>query len=530
MVSLSSLRALLAREERATGLPLRWLVPLALLIHAVVAVVAVNPWHPDEHFQILEFAWARAGLAPLEALPWEWAARIRPTLQPTVALVLLEGLRAVGVTSPFPWMLLLRLGTLATAFFVLTWTCVRVGPTLGRSGRRALWLTAFLAWYAPLFLFRFSSENAAGLALVGAILVLEARTVARWRHDAAAGVLLGLAFVFRFQTAFASAALLAWLVMATAPRGFRRAMVVTAGAATVVAATTVLDAWFYREWGFTPWRYFQVNILEGVAGTFGTSPWYAYLLWTPLWMAPPLGLFLAGLVVAGVAARPRSPWSWALVAFLAGHSLVGHKELRFLFPVMGMVPVLVAYGVDRVWAAVARTGWMRPVVWSMAAQNVILLTLLTSPAIHRGREFDAHYLRWLWQHAEARSGEPVYVLQDEGSPYLIHGLEANAYRHPGVRGVAHVDGSGLPPAVPRNTPPERLLVLERGSHAPDMAGGRVLAPVYVAEAGYRRMARWLGAEHSGWLRWIEGVDGWTGSERARRVFPLEILAPREDGP
>ena len=74
----------------------------------------------------------------------------------------LEVLRAVGITSPFVWTLLLRLGTLALSLSVLTYVCAQVAPRIGRSGRRALWLTALFLWFLPLFLSRFTSENLAG--------------------------------------------------------------------------------------------------------------------------------------------------------------------------------------------------------------------------------------------------------------------------------------------------------------------------------------------------------------------------------
>lgn len=253
MVTLTRLRRFIHEEARVTGLPLGTLVAIAVTIHLVVAILAVNPWHPDEHFQILEFAWARSGLSPLQALPWEFAAHIRPALQPTLAMGLLGALRAMGVSSPYPWMLLLRLGTLAVAFGVLVWVFAHVSSQLSRRGRQVLWLSGLLLWFAPLFLFRFTSENLGGLALVATLPLLD-RDDEAGRHDWVAGGLLGLSFVLRFQMAFAIAALLLW-VLVSRPRGLRSAIRMASAAAAVVAAGTLVDAWFYGEWVFTPWLY-----------------------------------------------------------------------------------------------------------------------------------------------------------------------------------------------------------------------------------------------------------------------------------
>jgi len=165
----------LAELGRAAGLPLRGLLLAAIALHVGVTLRAANPWHGDEHFQILEFAWARAGLSPLADLPWEFPARIRPTLQPALAIGVLRVLRALGVTSPYPWVLALRLITLALALGVLVRVCAYAAEGLGRPARRTLWLGALFAWFAPLLTSRFTSENWSGLALAAALPLVERR-------------------------------------------------------------------------------------------------------------------------------------------------------------------------------------------------------------------------------------------------------------------------------------------------------------------------------------------------------------------
>jgi hypothetical protein len=526
------LRRFLAEQGAAAGLPLGALGLAALVLHVGVTLRAVNPWHPDEHFQILEFAWARAGLAPLADLPWEFAARIRPTLQPTLALGVLAALRALGVTSPWVWVLTLRLASVALALAVLAWSCARVAPTLGRSGRRALWLSALFLWFLPLFTGRFTSENWSGIALAAALALLEpgARAAvdeegrAARRRDWTIGALLGLSFVLRFQIAFAVVALVAWLAL-RGRDGVARATRVVAGSLPVVALGVACDAWFYGAWVFTPWEYLRTNLIEGVASTFGTEPWWWYAAQAPLWMAPPLGLAIAALCAIGAAARPRSPWVWAGAAFVLGHSLIAHKELRFLFPLLYALPVVVALGVDAVARRLARDraearaarGW-RAAGWTLVAQSAILAALLLTPAIHRGKEFDAHFYRFLWRAAEA-SGDTLVVLQRGEGPYRVWDLEGHVYRHPRVRPVAYAATAPLAGALPAPPDPAHVLVVTRDGRPPSDAPGWQL--VYADESGYRTMARALGLEDAAPVRWLERVDRWSDSQWKRRVYRPE---------
>ena len=74
------------RERR-----LRVLVLLHLLVVLVTAWRSETFFHPDEHFQVVEFASHLLGWTPADALPWEFAAQMRPWLQPLAYAGLMRG-------------------------------------------------------------------------------------------------------------------------------------------------------------------------------------------------------------------------------------------------------------------------------------------------------------------------------------------------------------------------------------------------------------------------------------------------------
>ena len=520
MVTISRMRRFLSEETRSTGLPVTTLLLGAVALHVTVTLLAVNPWHPDEHFQILEFAWARAGHAPVAGLPWEFAAKIRPTLHLTLALGLLKALEAVGLTSLYVWTLALRLGTLALAFVVLLHVVRHVSPKMTRAGRQVLWLASLFLWFAPLFTSRFTSENLGGLALTAALPLIED---GRGRgRDAGIALLLGLSFIARFQMAFAVVALLSWISWYRG--GWARAARIGLGASAVVGAGVLVDRWFYRAWVFTPWEYFRANLIDGVAAGFGASPWYAYLQWAPLWMGPPLGLAIVALLLFAVASHRDSPWSWTLVAFVVGHSLIAHKELRFFFPLLYLLPVLIAFGWEGLERKTQTAQWRRPLAWILVTQNAVMAALLVTPSIHRGKDFDWHYYRFLWDTAEARPGEDLVVLQSQGSLYLTDDLEVSIYRHPRVRSIEYLPGDSMEDSMPGDAPREALLVMAGSAEVPAIGGVDGYELAYEAEPGYRVMARWVGAEDSGFIKRLESVDRWTNSQRIRRVY--HVRGPR----
>src|ERR1700757_84805 len=72
-----------------------------LLINIVAAWFSVGYHHPDEHFQILEVCNYKLENSPVTDLPWEFAAKIRPGLQPFIAYCFITVFNAVGINSPF---------------------------------------------------------------------------------------------------------------------------------------------------------------------------------------------------------------------------------------------------------------------------------------------------------------------------------------------------------------------------------------------------------------------------------------------
>ena len=513
-------RAFLALETEATGLPVRWILVAGLIAYSVVGLVAVNPIHLDEHFQVLEFAHARSGAAPIADLPWEHSARIRSTVQPVLAMAGLSVMQALGVDDPFIWALVLRWMSGLIAVGAGLFVIAHVGPRLGREARGLLWVTTLLLWFAPWVQGRFSAENWASMALAaGVVFWLRATESNRLRDAVAAGGYLAVSFLFRYQMAFALLAVCAWSLMRRDSGGRRVLVRAMPAGALVVSAGLVLDAWFYGSWAITPWLYFRANLIEGVAATFGTSPWYAYGVWPVLGMVPPLGLAVAGGVVAGVLARPRSLWSWILVAFVVGHSAVGHKELRFLLPMVPVVPVLLAHALDR-WPTVLRTGWGRGGLLLLAVQNLLLLGLTLTPLPHRGQEMDTHFFQFVWDRAEER---PVTLVYPRADPLQVWDLPLNLYRHPDVNSVAWT-GEGVPDPLEAGWSGDVLLVLTDPEEAvpAGLSAGDLL---YAAEPGYGPLLRTVGLVDSGWARRLDGLTGWLTPRVARRVFRIDRDVP-----
>jgi hypothetical protein len=120
-----------------------------------------------------------------------------------------------------------------------------------------------------------------------------------------------------------------------------------------VAFGVVLDRIGYGNWVFTPYRYFSVNLVQGVAATFNPYPWYQYFIWI-LQLNPLISIPISvGLVLYYRKAKFEELGSFVAFFFIL-HCFITNKEYRFFFPVLNLVPFMAAVGLEKWQGALAQ--------------------------------------------------------------------------------------------------------------------------------------------------------------------------------
>ena len=377
------LKAMIREDPR-----LRILLSLSLIIQVIICLSAIGIYHPDQYFQIIEFSSYQLRRASAAHYVWEFAAHLRPTIQVYLFSAFYEACVGLGISDPYVQLGLLRLifGLLLFVFFN--------GMTLfylGKERRTILYWVLFIlnfSWILPYTRTLFSSEMLSSLLFFSALLLYETRRRPdgpSYRTALLTGFLFSLAFYTRFQMGFAIAGFLVWMLLPE--RGQRRLLVLGAGFLAGVLLNTVLDSLFYHQAVFTPYTYFQINIVEGKAASMGTSSFLVYIgVLVAVILTPPLSIFLLGAGFrAAVLKKFNLPLVASVIVFILGHCLVAHKEERFLFPVLNVLPIFVGWGLPGLldWYR-QRRKWLRQLLKGMAffsigLNGLLLAVLLFTP-------------------------------------------------------------------------------------------------------------------------------------------------------
>ena len=312
---------------------------LAVLIYLITAWNSNGYYHPDEHYQIIEFAGQKLGANNADELPWEWRTQSRQAIQPLLAYLVFSGLQFIGINDVYLLAFALRLLSLIVSLFsvhfFLKMTLMRIKP----SYRKLYVALSYFLWFLPVIYVHFSSETWSAAMLLFAFSLALSDRLKGPGAPLFMGLFLGLAFLFRYQSALLAFGLLGWLIFVHKERPGRVIKLMATGL-LVVFAGSVVDSWYYGNWVFVPWRYLNYQVLQGVTTEFGVSDWYFYFTDTVLAAGWPLGvIFLASLIYLIIRA-PKSPLVWIVIPFVVVHSIIPHKEIRFFFVLVNLLPLI----------------------------------------------------------------------------------------------------------------------------------------------------------------------------------------------
>jgi len=351
---------------------------IAFAFHMLAAVFSVGFYHTDEHFQILEFLNYKLGRSSGSELAIEFGQRIRSWAQPGLYFLITRGLQALGEENPFHWVFVFRF---LSAF--LGWISLAGLALLSyewfddaRLRKTSLYLLASL-WYLPAFHARPSSESlSSSVFYIATSLLFLFPQSESLGLSFAVGALFGAAFLFRFQMAFLILGALGYLIYKIRP-SLNRVFILATGILTVIGLGVCFDYWGYGAWTFSPWNYFHYNLILGHVADVDTQPVWDFFTKSLTETFPVLGFLTLCSFVLGWIFRPLHLLTAITFPLYLIHSIIGHKELRFIFPIVDAGPFLILLALTaqhRGGDFLRRAWWGKPgrAIW----KTLIIINLL----------------------------------------------------------------------------------------------------------------------------------------------------------
>ena len=443
------------------------LLLLALALRVGVALHRPSLTHPDEVFQTLEPAHRLAfgnGVVTWGVERW------RPVVGISRHALL------AGIMRATSWMgggsfgylsaitVFLSLLSLTTVWFAYAWgkRASGINAAIIGAGAAAIWWQ--LIFFAP----RALNEVVAGnVLLVGLYLgAYESNRLSEARRLLLAGLCCGLALALRVQLAPAVVFACFWFCR---PSWRKRMPAVALGALLPIVVFGLVDGftWSYPFQSFV--RYVWVNVAEGRSLRYGTEPWYWYF-----WI---IIQYFGVLVLFALAGVRRSPLlGWMALVIVATHSILAHKEIRFIYPAVPILITLAALGLADAAEFISANRTIR------LGSTTIVAGCLALCAITSGM--------YAWGYPGWTAAGGLIAFDRLSRDSTVCGVGVYAEDWPGTGGYAHLHRN-IPivivpdRAIEHETPSFNALIADRTVHV-DRQSGFTLVQSWNDVALYRR--------------------------------------------
>jgi len=319
-------------------------VCIALIITAVTSYTNFGHTTGDEYSQIFEFGAHKLGYVSQNDLRYEFNTQMRPSIQ---AWMVVAAHRIAGfITSDInPFYVNYFINFLSGAFCVFSITVFTKAflSKIEPKYQKPFLILSLFSWLVLYTNIHFNSENISGHLLLLSVGLLYPRLLnLRKGWAIGIGAMLGLAFSCRFQTGFAILGLMLWMLVYDfrAKRMGDWFLVALGMAISILIFNVVADYYFYGNLVFTTYNYFYQNIVTGMMDRWaGVSPWYTYFITVSFYL--PFGPLYVLASVYYLIRYPRDLISSIVGLFVLTHIFIGHKEARFMLPMLGFAPVMI---------------------------------------------------------------------------------------------------------------------------------------------------------------------------------------------
>ncbi|MBZ0263203.1 glycosyltransferase family 39 protein [bacterium] len=346
--------------------PLATLLIIAAFLRLLAVIFAKGFMASDDHFVVIRPAWDW-----LNGIP-TWFSDDTPVARGVIyqysIFVMMWVLKLFGITDPEVVMYVNRF---LHAVFSLSIVWMVYRGLKFFADDRAAWYGGLLNsiyFLIPFFAVRNLVEVMAQPFLLGGLLLLEYEVRERKKAQYAfyAGILLGIAFMIRIQTAVCPAMVFVVLIVM---RRWVHLLWFSAGGLLMVLLQGTID---YLSFGmFLSSVLYSLGYQAEIVHSFVTNPWYTYILLLLGAFIPPFSFLIFPWIAKTAKRLPILFYS--TLFFFAVHSFIPQKQERFILPIFPLLIFLLAAG----WAYSSWRDkkWVRGLWKYVIVMNIILLPL-----------------------------------------------------------------------------------------------------------------------------------------------------------
>ncbi|KAI6899856.1 glycosyltransferase family 22 protein [Hortaea werneckii] len=335
-------------------------------------------FQPDEYFQALEPAWKLAfGPESGAWITWEWREGLRSSLHPVLFALFYKGadlasnILSLGPTDRADVLIRtpsLLQSAIAAAIDFFTWRLAhRIYGRHSRIAHATLLLTAVSPWQWFCSVRTFSNSLETALTVFALYCWqwewysgLDEKKSDSWSSGSSTMNLNVSLFAAAFACILRPTNVLVWMVLTVMLFRYDTSKIQTLAVRAVACGIIVLivsliaDTAFYGKLTFPPLNFLQFNVVQSLSTFYGVNrPDYYFTEALALMLTTALPFAAIGLweglkrpaakdTEEDRACQLRHLLTWTILTMMLALTLITHKEVRFIYPLLPMLHVIAA--------------------------------------------------------------------------------------------------------------------------------------------------------------------------------------------
>ncbi|XP_071464385.1 GPI mannosyltransferase 3 isoform X1 [Marmota flaviventris] len=179
-----------------------------------------------------------------------------------------------------------------------------------------------------------------------------------------------------------------------------------------LSLSLIIDRIFFGQWTLVQFNFLKFNVLQNLGTFYGSHPWHWYFSQGfPVVLGTHLPFFIHGCFLA-----PKKyqillvTVLWTLIIY----SMLGHKEFRFIYPVLPFCMVFCGYSLAHLKA------WKKPALSFLFLSNMFL-ALYTGLVHQRGTLDVMSHIQKVCHNSPNKSSASVFIMMPcHSTPYYSH--------------------------------------------------------------------------------------------------------------
>ncbi len=420
---------------------------LSLTLHIIASFFSIGWYGADEQSCVLEYLNSKNGFESNRCFynyqneDLITVQKIRSWFQPYIYFIISKITYPLHLFDGFKLTFILRLFSSIIGFWSLVFFYNNTKDHFkNHYAKKTYFFLTFLFWFFPFIHARTSQESLSiSFLFFSLALYIQIHNNLNFKKYLLLGFLLTITFILRYNLGIALFFIIVWDLFFTKKSIGSKILgylLILFSGSILLTIELFINVWGYEETILNIKDLFNLIIplnfliYGNVNPNMSQEPFYWYFIKIITDFLPPTSILILISILFFWIKKPISIITFVTLPFFLVHSFIGHKELRYIFPILALSPYFISYFLDNLNNIISNKIFLRKTLYFLFAVNLFALIFISFSS-------QKNQLNILKKIVNDENINEIYFINDNDyikkyeslNPFILKNITSNFYFH-----------------------------------------------------------------------------------------------------